>query len=112
VSCFSHPPARPSVSPLSLHDALPICPVRSLKRRGWPPLLATWTVILVATMALVGVALVLIPQLTAGFEPLGADLSEAYDAVLAWLSEGPLGLSPADVQRYSESLIEQLPEQA
>src|SRR5688572_4785101 len=87
-------------------------PVRSLKRRGWPPLLATWTVILVATMALVGVALVLIPQLTAGFEPLGADLSEAYDAVLAWLSEGPLGLSPEDVERYSQTLIEQIQERA
>ena len=87
-------------------------PVQSLKRRGWPPLVATWTVILGAVMALVGVALVVIPQLTAGFEPLGADLVEAYEAVLAWLSDGPFGLSPQDVERYSQQLLEQLREQA
>lgn len=87
-------------------------PVQSLKRRGWPPILATWAVIVVAAMALVGVGLVVVPELAEGLEPLGADLAEAYDSLVQWLIAGPLGLSAADVERYSDLLVEQFQEQA
>src|SRR5690606_6675622 len=83
-------------------------PVQALKRRGWRPLLATWTVLLAALLLAVGVGFIVVPQLTAGVEPLAADLSAAYDSLLVWLSEGPLGISEAEVQRYSDMLIEQL----
>lgn len=87
-------------------------PVQGLKRRGWHPLLATWTVILVAAMALVGVVLLVVPTMIEGLEPLGQDLAEAYDSLVEWLIVGPLGLSAAEVERYSDMLVEQFQEQA
>lgn len=87
-------------------------PVQSLKRRGWPPLLATWTVILVASMALVGVGLLVIPEMVEGLEPLGQDLAEAYDGLVEWLIVGPFGLSAAEVERYADTLVEQFQERA
>lgn len=87
-------------------------PVQNLKGRGWPPILATWMVLLAAAMAVVGVGLVVVPELTEGLQPLGEDLAVAYENLVVWLSEGPLGLSEAEVQRYSDLLIEQLQQQA
>lgn len=87
-------------------------PTQSLKRRGWPPLVATWVVILVAIMALVGIGFVVIPQMADGLEPLGQDLAEAYDSLVGWLVNGPLGLSQAEVQRYADMLAEQVRQQA
>lgn len=86
-------------------------PVQSLKRRGWPPLLATWVAIIVAMMALVGVGLLVIPEMIEGLEPLGQDLAEAYEGLVRWLIDGPLGLSEGEVQRYSDMLVQQLQDQ-
>lgn len=83
-------------------------PVKALKRRGWPPLLATWAVILVALLVVVGLGFLVVPQLAKGIEPLTADLTAAYDSLIRWISEGPLNISEAEVQRYSDMLIEQL----
>lgn len=82
--------------------------VRSLKRRGWPPLVATWTVMLVSLAFAVGVVLVVVPALANGVEPLGQDLSAAYADLQVWLVEGPLGLSEAEVDRYANTLVDQL----
>lgn len=82
-------------------------PVKALKRRGWKPLLATWSVLLVAIAVLVGVGFLVIPALVEGLEPLGQDLTAAYEDFLEWLTEGPLGLSEAEVNRYSDTLVEQ-----
>lgn len=82
-------------------------PVKALKRRGWKPLLATWTVLLVSVAALVGLGFLVVPALIDGLEPLGQDLSAAYEDFLEWLTEGPLGLSEAEVNRYSDTLVEQ-----
>lgn len=86
-------------------------PVQNLKRRGWPPMLATWTVIVGALAGVVGVGFLVVPELIDGLEPLGADLAEAYDSLVQWLSAGPLGLAPAEVERYSDLLVEQLQDQ-
>jgi predicted PurR-regulated permease PerM len=86
--------------------------VQSLKSRGWPPLLAAWAVILVASMALVGVGFLVIPELAEGLGPLGDDLAQAYDSLIEWLIGGPLGLSAGEVERYSEMLVEQVQERA
>lgn len=83
-------------------------PVQNLKRRGWPPLLAAWAAILVSAMAVVGLGLVVVPELSRGLEPLGADLAEAFTDLQRWLIDGPLGLSAAEVERYSDLLVEQL----
>lgn len=86
-------------------------PVKALKRRGWRPLLATWTMLLVAVLVLVGLGFLIIPALVDGLEPLTADLGAAYEDFLDWLTEGPLGLSEAEVSRYADTLAEQLREQ-
>lgn len=86
-------------------------PVRSLKRRGWRPLLATWAVLLAAMAVLVGVGFLVVPALTDGLEPLTQDLGIAYQDFLEWLVDGPLGLSQAQVDRYVDSALAQLQQQ-
>lgn len=86
-------------------------PVKALKRRGWKPLLATWTVLLGAIAVLVGVGFLVVPALLDGLEPLTEDLSSAYEDFLNWLTTGPLGLSEAQVDRYVNTAVEQLQEQ-
>jgi putative heme transporter len=86
-------------------------PVKALKRWGWKPLLATWTVLLVSAAFLVGIGFLVVPALIDGLEPLGQDLAAAYDDFLEWLTVGPLGLSEAEVNRYSDTLVAQLQDQ-
>lgn len=83
-------------------------PVKWLKRRGWKPLLATWAVLLLSTAALVGVGFLVVPALIEGLGPLGQDLATAYEDLLEWLTEGPLRLSEAEVNRYSDTIVDQL----
>lgn len=87
-------------------------PVRALKRRGWRPLLATWTVMLGALIVLGGVGALVFPALFNGLGELTEDLGDAYDNLLVWLVDGPLGLSEAEVATYTDSLAEQFGEQA
>lgn len=83
-------------------------PVTWLKRRGWRPILATWTVMLAAIAFAVGVGMLMIPALADGVEPVAEDLTTAYDDLQVWLVDGPLGLSEAEVDRYAGTLTEQL----
>lgn len=87
-------------------------PVRGLERRGWRPMLATWTVLLVGFGALIGLGFVIGPALVEGLQPLGEDLRQAYEDVQVWLVEGPLGLSQQQVEGFSDTLIEQIRAQA
>src|SRR5690606_14845407 len=48
-------------------------PVQNLKQRGWPPLLAAWVAILASALVLVGLGFLVVPELSDGLEPLGAD---------------------------------------
>ncbi len=86
-------------------------PVKALKRRGWRPLLATWAVCLAAAVIAVGVGFLVIPALIRGLEPLGDDLATAYDDLRSWLTEGPLGLSPQQIDNYVDTFLEQLQSQ-
>lgn len=82
--------------------------VAGLKRRGWHPMLATWTVIVGVSVLATGVGMVLIPALVDGIGPLVDDLATAYEDLQVWLVEGPLGLSEAEVAQYADQLVEQL----
>ena len=86
-------------------------PVRALKRRGWRPLLATWTVFLGSALVAAAVGWLVVPALLDGLEPLTDDLATAYDDLLAWLTDGPLGLSPGQIDRYVNTALEQLQDQ-
>jgi putative heme transporter len=81
-------------------------PVRWLDHRGWRPGLATGAVMLTAIGALAGVGAVVVPSVGSQIGDLTADVGEAATEVRAWLTEGPLGLSERQVQRYWESIGE------
>lgn len=83
-------------------------PVQSLKRRGWPPVLATWAVLLASLAAAVGLGMLVIPALADGIEPVTEDVATAYDDLRLWLVEGPLGLSQAEVDQYADMILDQL----
>lgn len=83
-------------------------PVRTLKRRGWKPALATWTVMLTGVAFAVGVGMLVVPALAEGIEPVARDVATAYDDLQVWLVEGPLGLSQTEVDRYAGMLADQL----
>jgi len=75
-------------------------PVRALKRRGWRPLLATWTVLLASTLVLVGIGFLVVPTLADGLDSIAADVSQAFEEFQDWLVEGPLGLSRQQIDDY------------
>ena len=65
-----------------------------LRRRGAPPLVAAWAVLLGSLAVLVGVVSLLAPQVGAEMGELGRRLQQGFEQVLTWLVEGPLGLTP------------------
>lgn len=83
-------------------------PARRLRAHGWPALLATWTVLLLAVAALAGIGLLLVPQVVEQFDQVGTDTEQALRDIENWLAEGPLGLSADELDRYVDSAIEQV----
>jgi predicted PurR-regulated permease PerM len=83
-------------------------PVRRLQRAGLPRLLATWLVLLLAAGALVGLGTALAPSVAEEFRGLGPTLEEGIRQVENWLVEGPLELSQAEIDRYTDQIAEQL----
>jgi predicted PurR-regulated permease PerM len=68
-------------------------PVGWLRARGWPPLAATWAVILGALLLVAGAAVALAPQVGPQLGSLGDQVSSGLDDVQRWLREGPLHVS-------------------
>lgn len=83
-------------------------PVEWLKQSNWPPLLASWAVILLATAALVGVGFLLVPQVIEGVDEIFDNLETTVDDVEAWLVEGPLGLSEQQIADVTDTALDQL----
>ncbi len=77
-----------------------------LKRWGWPPALATFTVFVGVAAAFTGIILALVPQTVGQFDRLGQDLERAIREVETWLIDGPLNLSPEQVQGYVDQVVE------
>ncbi len=87
-------------------------PVQWLKRKGWPPILATWTVLVAALALMVGIGSLVVPAVVEGVGPIVDDLGTAFDEFTAWLATGPLGLSESQVQNYIDFIFEQAGDQA
>lgn len=85
--------------------ALPV--VNVLQRRGLHRSLATLLVIVVSIGSFVGLVLVLAPTVGDQFGDLGPTLSDARVEIEDWLVEGPLDLSRADIDRYTEQVGDQ-----
>jgi predicted PurR-regulated permease PerM len=70
---------------------------RWLRRRGLPPLLATWIPFLLALAAGIAIAAWLVPAVGSEFGDLRGTLVHALGSLRTWLINGPLHLSPSDV---------------
>jgi len=82
-------------------SAILVPPARWLRRRGCPALLATWAVFLSAVAIVVGIGAWLIPRVADQWEPLRQSLAQNVDDTRNWLIDGPLHLSPSQVDRYA-----------
>lgn len=88
--------------------ALLLPPTGWLRARRWPPLLATWTVVIAAAAILTGVVYLLASQVADEFGQLGESIERGIGEVEAWLIEGPLELSREDIERYLERASDEL----
>jgi len=77
-------------------------PANWLRDRGWPPLAATWAVILAAVLVIAGGIALLAPQIGPQFGSLRDQVGTGLDDVQRWLREGPLHFSDAQLARLLE----------
>jgi predicted PurR-regulated permease PerM len=80
-------------------------PASWLRNRGWPALLATWTVFLTFLGAIALAGILIVPAIAGEFADLGPTLRDAADDVETWLVED----SPFDIDR---ARLEELQDQA
>lgn len=88
--------------------ALLSTPVRMLKERRWPPLLATWSVIVAGVLVFVGLGFIIGPQIAHGIDPIVSDFDHAVGEVQTWLTDGPLGLSRTQIADAGDAIVSQL----
>jgi predicted PurR-regulated permease PerM len=82
-------------------------PVRWMTRRGVPPILATWIMIIVAAILIAVVGWLLVPRLADGFSEVGASVADAYGDVREWFVD-TVGLDPSDVDETESRIVERL----
>jgi predicted PurR-regulated permease PerM len=98
---------------LALFPASVLSPlVGRLKARGWSPLRATWTSILVVIPVLAIILGIAVPSIAGSTQQLGDDLGAATDSLTEWLSSGPLHLSQTDIQNYIDSARQSIQDNA
>ncbi len=73
-------------------------PAHWLKRRGWRPLGAAWTVFGGFLAVMVALGFLVAPGLIDEFSNLGPVVRDGLDDVEEWLVDGPLNLEPAEVE--------------
>jgi predicted PurR-regulated permease PerM len=77
-------------------------PANWLRARGWPPLGATWAVMLAAVLLIAGGTAALAPQIGPQFGTLRGQVATGLDDVQRWLREGPLHFSDAQLSSLLE----------
>jgi predicted PurR-regulated permease PerM len=80
-------------------------PVEWLRGRGWPSAAATWSVLLVAVLALAAAGYALTVLVVPQLGELAGQVSGSLDRIRRWLVEGPLGLSQ---NHFAGVLLQQL----
>ncbi|CAN5652736.1 AI-2E family transporter [soil metagenome] len=81
-----------------------------LRGKGWPRLLATWTVLLGSLVLIAAVFALLAPQVSDELGELGQSVRSGSEQVLAWLVDGPLNLTRAQVDGYVDRAVSRLQE--
>jgi predicted PurR-regulated permease PerM len=85
-------------------------PASWLKRRGAPPVLAAAIVFVTALGAIAGLFSLLGPAIVSELDELGEAAEEGVAQVLAWLTDGPLGLTREEVDEHVRNAAQQLGE--
>lgn len=83
-------------------------PAARLERAGAPPALAATVVLAGALAALAAVTALLAPTLADELGQLGTDLRRGAQEVADWLTDGPLGLSDANLDDWIDDGIQAL----
>lgn len=73
-------------------------PAAALLRRGWPPFLATWAVMLTALAAAAGGIALLVPAFLDQTDELGRQVDEGIAAIENWLKTGPLDVEDPNLR--------------
>lgn len=82
--------------------------VEALRRRGWPDLLATWTVLAAGVAIIAALALLLVPAIADQTDDLDEQLDGGVAEVEDWLQTGPFGLENVDLQRSLDRSLDQI----
>lgn len=77
-------------------------------RAGWPPLVSTLAVFVVALALLASLVFFTVPPIVASFGDLSEDLSSAVESLREWLVTGPLGLSEVQVESFRDVVAERV----
>jgi predicted PurR-regulated permease PerM len=83
-------------------------PARRLERLGWPPALATATVLVFGVGVLGGLAYLLVPPVVGELSDVGAQASQGVTTAQRWLTEGPLHLSKGTVGDVADAVVHEL----
>lgn len=81
--------------------------VTRLEERGARPGLATVVVFALVAVGLTGIVAVIAPAVGDEFDELGPAVSEGVDRIERWLVEGPMELSPSEIDAYRQRATEQ-----
>lgn len=85
-------------------------PTLALKQRRVPSVLAAALVFVVALGAFAGLFRLLAPPIVDQLDEVGAAIEEGTAQALGWLTEGPLGLTRAEIDGYIESAADYVTE--
>ncbi|MFZ0012583.1 MAG: AI-2E family transporter [Acidimicrobiia bacterium] len=77
-------------------------PSRWFRARGWSASLSSLATILIAVFLLAGVVLFIVPQVASSVDTLSGDVNETWESVHEWLIDGPLGLTQAEIDDYTQ----------
>jgi predicted PurR-regulated permease PerM len=83
-------------------------PANWLKKRRWPPALATFAVFLVALAVLVGLGFWFIPKVVDQFGNVGKQASQGFKDVQHWLTHKPFNLKQSDIDKYINQAKDQI----
>lgn len=79
-----------------------------LKDRKWPPLAATWAVMLGSIAILAVVVTLLAPSVGDELGEVGTSVQQGFQQVLDYLARSPLQLSERDINNYIDKAVDEL----
>ena len=83
-------------------------PVNWLKSRGWPPLLATASILVAGLLTIVSVVALIGPIVGDELGDTTVAIEEGVEEITTWLLDGPLKLSRGEIETYIDRAGEEI----